>query len=53
MTLASGGVTFFKSNMSPSKVAGYQARAGRIGSAVGNFFTKKSCLLFAKRGLYT
>jgi len=28
-------------NLSPAKVAGYQARAGRIGLTVDNFFTEK------------
>jgi hypothetical protein len=31
----------YQSNLSPSKVAGYRARAGRIGLAVDNFFTEK------------
>jgi hypothetical protein len=28
-------------NLSPAKVTGYQARAGRIGLVVDNFFTEK------------
>jgi len=31
----------YQSNLSPSKVAGYRARAARIGAAVDNFFTEK------------
>jgi hypothetical protein len=31
----------YQSNLSPSKVAVYRARAGRIGLAVDNFFTEK------------
>ena len=31
----------YQSNLSPSKVAGYRARAGRIGLAVDNFLTEK------------
>jgi len=31
----------YQSNLSPSKVAGYRARAARIGLAVDNFFTEK------------
>jgi hypothetical protein len=29
----------YQSNLSPAKVAGYRARAGRIGLAVDNFLT--------------
>jgi sorbitol-specific phosphotransferase system component IIA len=31
----------YQSNRSPSKVAGYRARAARIGLAVDNFFAEK------------
>jgi len=31
----------YQSNLSPAKLAGYRARAGRIGLAVDNFLTKK------------
>jgi len=31
----------YLSNLSPSKVAGYRARAGRIGRTVDNFFSEK------------
>ena len=31
----------YQSNLSPFKVAGYQAREGRIGLAVDNFFAEK------------
>jgi hypothetical protein len=31
----------YQSNLSPSKLAGYRVRAGRIGLAVDNFLTKK------------
>jgi hypothetical protein len=31
----------YQSNLSPSKVAGFQARAARIGLSVDNFFTEK------------
>jgi hypothetical protein len=31
----------YQSNLSPSKVAGYQAGSGQIGLAVDNFFTEK------------
>jgi hypothetical protein len=32
----------YQSNLSPSKVAGFQARAAPIGLSVDNFFTKKN-----------
>jgi hypothetical protein len=31
----------YQSNLSPSKLAGYRVRAGRIGLAVDNFLTEK------------
>jgi hypothetical protein len=31
----------YQSNLSPSKLAGYQAGSGRIGLAVDNFLMKK------------
>jgi hypothetical protein len=31
----------YQSNLSPAKLAGYRARAGRIGLSVDNFFTEK------------